>query len=138
MSKNFKNSWNKKEKCLTTDFVSWILSNFIWQRFLVQIKGCNFNISMFTWFGSYLKYAHVGGPKSHKICLRNIWMVPYMQWSIRGLGMTSHFYQSHIYCKVSHRTLTLLILSTQSVSNFWQPLFYMMLIIIVNGLQVAT
>ena len=29
-------------------------------------------------------------------------MVPYMQWSIRGLGMTSHFYQSHIYCKVSH------------------------------------
>ena len=32
-------------------------------------------------------------------------MVPYMQWSIRGLGMTSHFYQSDIHCIVSHRTL---------------------------------
>ena len=136
-----------------TDFVFWAIlfgnvlrwhhSNIILERkglkiFWSKSKAATSNISMVTWFGSYLKYAHVGGPKSHKICLHNIWMVPYMQRCIRELGMTWHFYQSHIHRKVSCRTLTLLILSMQSVSNIWQPLFYMMLIIIVNGLQVAT
>ena len=62
-------------------------------------------------------------------------MVPYMQWSIRGLGMTSHFYQSHIYCKVSHINI-IDIKRAECLKFLAATIFYMMLIIIVNGLQV--